>query len=111
MCELFYQAVQLIPNTITEYTISCTNDKGTSTLKIGILDELDDDGEISIAKIVTPYTYLILNKDIVHNFYISNRTSEYNVEDVQLIISLLEMGGYEPIIKTSYKTAFTTSKK
>jgi hypothetical protein len=100
--ELFYQAVNSIPEIITHYTISCKSKEGTSELQIGIFDDLDDEGEISVAKIVSPKCMLILNKEAVHNLYVANKTNYFDYETVNTIISLLYMGEDEPTIKTWY---------
>jgi hypothetical protein len=102
ICELFYQAINSIPNIITHYTISCKSKKGTSELQIGIFNDLDDEGEISVAKIVSPNCMLILNKEAVHNLYIANKTNYFDYETVNTIISLLYMDEDEPRIKTWY---------
>ena len=54
--------------------ITCTNNKGVSKLIIGILDDRDEDGEISVAKIVTPDSEYILNKYDVNHIYIANKS-------------------------------------
>ena len=108
--ELFYQAIQSIPSIITHYTISCTNDKGKSEIQIGVFNDLDDQGEISIAKIITPECMLILNKEAVHNLYIANKTKYYDYEIVNTIITLLYMGGSEPKIRTGFICAKRNSK-
>ena len=59
-CELVYNAVMLFPD-IYEYTITC---KGTYTtsIKIGFFDELDDNGEPTVAKISSYIGDYALNK-------------------------------------------------
>jgi len=102
ICELFYQAIQAIPHDITHYTITCTSNKGVSKVQLGVFDELDDDGEISIAKVMNPEFSVILNKEAVHNMYIANKSNFYNYEIVNTIMMLLYMDGYEPLIRTSF---------
>ena len=102
ICELFYQAVNNIPHVIKEYTITCTNNKGTNKLIIGVLDDLDDDGEISVAKVVTKDTEFILNKYDVNQIYIANRTKNSDEDVITSIMVLLYNCGHEPIIKTSF---------
>ena len=109
ICELFYQAVNSIPHLITEYTITCTNNKGVSKLIIGILDDVDDDGEISVAKIVTKDTEFILNKYDVNQIYIANRTKNSDEDVITSIMVLLYNCGHEPIIKTSFVSNFDKS--
>jgi intein-encoded DNA endonuclease-like protein len=102
ICELFYQAINNMPHLIKQYTITCTNNKGVSKLIIGILDELDDDGEISVAKIVTKNTEFILNKYDVNQIYIANRTRNSDEDVITSIMVLLYNLGHEPIVKTSF---------
>lgn len=111
ICELFYQAVNSIPHLITEYTITCRNNKGTTELKIGVLEDVDDDGEISVAKVVTPTTEFILNKFDVNQFYIANRSRHCNEETITAIMVLLYNGGHEPTIKTSFVATKTFVSK
>ena len=104
ICELFYQAVNSIPHDISIYTITTVNNKGKNQIVIGILDDLDDDGEISIAKIITPDCEFVLNKVDVHNIYIANRSQHHDKDIVNSIMMLLYMDGDEPSIKTSFKS-------
>jgi len=104
ICELFYQAIRSIPHDISEYTIHCTNNKGVNQIVIGIFDDLDDDGEIAVTKIITPDSIFVLNKVDVHNFYIANRSQHHDKDIINSIMMLLYMDGDEPRIKTSYKS-------
>jgi len=108
--ELFHQAVNSIPNDITHYTISCKSKLGTSELQIGVFDDLDDEGEISVAKIISPKCMVILNKEAVHNLYVANKTNYFDYETVNTIISLLYIGDDEPIIKTSFISSKRNTK-
>jgi len=103
ICELFNNAINSIPSIITEYTIICTNNKGISKLIIGVFDDIDDEGEISVAKIISSNNKYIMNKLCVNNMYIANKTHFHNHYIVDLLISLLYMNGYEPSIKTESK--------
>jgi len=103
--ELFYQAINSIPHDISEYTIHCTNNKGTTSILIGIFDELDDDGEIAVAKIFKKGSNAyILNKTEIHTLYIANRSQHHNKDIINSIMMLLYLDGHEPRIKTSYKS-------
>lgn len=102
ICELFHNAVNAVPHDIIEYTIECKNNKVKSKIIIGIFSDLDDDGEVSVAKIMSNDQTFILNKEQVHNLYIGNKTKMHNTEMVDNALYLLYMGGREPSIKTSY---------
>ena len=106
ICELFYQAINNIPHLIKQYTITCTNNKGVTKLIIGVLEDFDDDGEISVAKIVTKDTEFILNKYDVNQIYIANRTRNGDEDVITSIMVLLYNIGHEPIIKTSFVANF-----
>ena len=110
VCELFYQALQSMPHIITYYNITCTSNKGKSEIQIGVFDDIDDEGEISIAKIIHPECLIILNKEVVHNIYIANRSNFYDHETVSMIMMMLYMDGYEPTITTSFISAKRNTK-
>ena len=110
VCELFYNAINSIPDIITEYTINFVNDKGQNQIIIGVLDDIDDEGEISVAKVITPNTIFIMNKIHVNNFYIANKTQFYDHEIVDSVFALLYNDGYEPFITTNYKVNKTLTK-
>ena len=110
ICELFYQAIQSVPSIITEYTISCKNDKRTTHLVLGVFDELDCDGEACVAKIITEESVLLMDKDSVHNMYIANRTKFYNAEEIDKIMGLFYDAGSEPKISISYIVAKRDTK-
>jgi Ca2+-dependent lipid-binding protein len=110
ICELFYNAVQYFPH-ISEYTIECTNDKGVSTLSMGYYTELDDDNEMCLAKIKNKHFEMCLNKTDVQSLYIANRASHPEInETVNLVISSLYSSGYEPHVKTYFKSVICNSK-
>jgi hypothetical protein len=111
ICELFYQAINSIPHFIKEYTITCTNNKGTTKFIIGVLNDRDDDGEISVAKIVTKDTEFILNKYDVNHLYIANRTKQSDQDIITTVMVLLYNFGHEPIVKTSFVANFDKSNK
>ena len=90
-----------MPSIITDYTITCTSNIGTSTLTIGVFNEIDNEGEISVAKITTPKHKFLMNKICVNNMYVASQTKLYNHDLVDSLISLLYMDGHEPSIKTS----------
>jgi len=52
ICEIIYNAINLFPE-IEEYTISCSNENGTSHLKLGIFGELSDDGFQCLGKFIS----------------------------------------------------------
>jgi len=111
ICELFYQAINSIPHTITEYTITTVNNKVKNQIVIGLIDDIDDEGEISVAKVITPDHIFVLNKTDVHNIYIANRSNLHDKETVNSIMMLLYLDGNEPIVKTSYKAAKSKANK
>ena len=104
ICEMIFRAINNMPHIIKEYTIVCTNNKGKATIKIGISDELDGEGEISVLRVITPKKTYCLSKTDVNTIYIANRTNFYNEMMVHKFISILYGGpdGYEPLIKTSW---------
>ena len=111
ICELFYRAITSIPNIISEYTITCKNNLGTTLIKIGIFDELDDDGEKCVAKIVTPdYTYCLCKND-VHSIFIANRTNKPDEDVISSLMVLLYGNGHEPSVTTSWVSAKTLKKE
>ena len=110
ICELIYQALQNIPEIITEYTIICTNSKSTNTIVIGVLDDIDNDGEISVAKLITSSNVLVFNKEHVNTFYIANRSRFYDKQIVESVVKRLFDYGTQPVIKTSYKSAKRITK-
>jgi hypothetical protein len=103
ICELFFRAINTFnQGLIREYTITCTNNKGVVKVVIGVSDDLDNQGEISIAKIITPTTIVNMNKDDVNAVYTANRTNYYNQIIVNEFITMLYgMDGDEPLISTS----------
>ena len=111
VCELFHNAINSIPSIITEYTITCKNNKGINQIIIGVLDDIDDEGEISVAKVITPDSIFIMNKLHVNNFYIANKTNFYDHEIVDSVFVLLYNNGNEPSITTSYKVAKRLTKE
>ena len=111
ICELFYRAITSIPNTISEYTIKCENNLGTTLIKIGIFEELDDDGEKCIAKVVTStYTYCLCKND-VHSIFIANRTNRVDEDVISSLMVLLYGTGDEPRVTTSWVSAKSLKKE
>ena len=110
ICELFYNAVNYFPY-ISEYIIECTNDKGVSTLSMGYYTDLDDENEMCLAKLKNKHYEICLNKLDVQQLYIANRTNHTDVNDtVNLVISSLYTSGYEPTVKTYYKSIASKTK-
>jgi hypothetical protein len=111
VCELFHRAIKSIPNIISEYTITCRNSEGTTMIKLGLFDDLDDDGEKCVAKVVTPtFTYCLCKND-VHAIFVANRTNQVNEEVVTSLMVLLYGTGDEPILTTSWVSAKTFKKE
>jgi len=108
-CELVYNAVMLFPD-ITEYTIIC---KGTYTtsLKIGYFDELDDNGEPTVAKISSYIGDYSLNKQDFFQIFRANRDPDIDTDTVNSFVIMMIMDGNAPIIKTSYKSKPATKKE
>ena len=100
LCEIIYNAINLFPD-IYEYTISCI---GThqSTITIGFLNDLDDNGEPAIMKIKNHHGTHIINKEEVFQLYRYNRDPD--IEMTNTISLIMRLGGNIPIIKTSYKS-------
>jgi len=110
ICELFYQALQSIPHIITEYTITCVNNKCKNEIVIGVFDDIDEDGETTIAKIITEDSIFTLTKDNVHSLYVANRTNYNDDEIIDCVMMMLYMNGDEPKITTSYKSTKRLTK-
>ena len=104
ICELFYNAINSF-QLVCEYTIHCYNDIHTQiVLGVTDLDEVDDQNEICLCRIITPFRRYQLNKREIMEIYNANRVMTPNFECVNGIIICLMMGGEETTtIKTSYK--------
>jgi hypothetical protein len=88
ICEMVFRAINNFPNIIKEYTIKCTNNKGTCLIKIGISDHLDNEGELSVLTLITPFKTYYLNKTDVNTICISNRSNYYNKLTIYEFISM-----------------------
>ena len=104
ICELFHNAVYCFP-LVSEYIIHCYNEMHTQiVLGIGSLTELDDEGEICICRIITPFKVYQLNKREIMEIFNANKVTNPNFECINGIVVCLLMGGEENMkITTSYK--------
>ena len=111
ICELVYNAINNMNKTIREYTIICENDKGVVLIKIGMFDDLDNEGELSVLKIITSKKTYILNKEDVQTLYIANRSNYCNEFTILEVMVLLYNGGYEPFVTTRFISCKTFKKE
>jgi len=103
ICELFYKAMNSIPEIITQYTITCTTNKMSVSMVLGVSEgQFDSDGDVCIAKIVLDGMSFILSKNEINSFYIYNRTNSSDDITINRFMNLLYMDEQFPIIKTSY---------
>ena len=104
LCELVYNGINLFPE-VCEYVITCKNDIGTSFIAFGIYADLGEDGHPVMAKYINTYldeVYCLSLKDI-SDFYCNNRYHDVEQSMINIIVSLMLMGGKTPTITTSYK--------
>jgi len=112
ICEIIYNALNEIGETIDEYTIITKNSGGTVQINIGITEFVDEDiRKLSIFRIKTDdFTFSLSNEDI-EQIYIANRTVAYDYIIVNSFITYLYLDGNdEPTVKTSYKPIKKNSK-
>jgi hypothetical protein len=112
ICEIIYNALNEIGETIDEYTIITKNSGGTVQINIGITEFIDEDiRKLSIFRIKTDdFTFSLSNEDI-EQIYIANRTVAYDYIIVNSFITYLYLDGNdEPTVKTSYKPIKKNSK-
>ena len=102
ICELFYRAIRMFPE-ICEYTIETKNNVNKSILIIGVSDELDDQNEKSMCKVVTDFDTYVLNKFEIYTLYSGNKVNNPDYDTINALVISLQMGGEMPKITTSYK--------
>ena len=103
ICELIFQAINQFPYVI-EYTISCTNEVGTTHFKLGSFDDIGDDGHPCMAKFIglDPEDKYDLSLKDIKQVYCNNRYNDIDHDVVNTLVILLIMGGEIPKIKTGY---------
>ena len=88
---------------ICEYTIETKNNVNKSILIIGVSDELDDQNEKSMCKVVTDFDTYVLNKFEIYTLYSGNKVNNPDYDTINALVISLQMGGEMPKITTSYK--------
>jgi hypothetical protein len=102
ICELFYRAIRMFPE-ISEYTIETKNNVNKCILVIGVSDELDDQNEKAMCKVITDFDTYVLNKFEIYALYSGNKITNPDYDVINALIISLQMGGLMPKITTSYK--------
>lgn len=111
ICELIFHGINSIPHDVTEYTITLKTPVSMTQIIIGILDNYDDDNEISIIKFINKNGEVYpLNKTQVQNLYVANRCTFHDKELVDILLNALYLTDTEPVISTSYITTKKTGK-
>jgi len=89
----------MFPN-IERFTITCTNNTGTTSVIIGLFKEIDDDGFNCLMKIYDSDTdeVLTLNKKDIKNLYTFNRSIHSETYDIEIFMAMLIRGGDIPKI-------------
>jgi len=105
-CEMIYRAINMFPD-IVEYTITTKSNRGTSNFVLGYFeDTVTDDGNICMAKIISDD---IGNYDLslhdIKQLYNHNHAVEVDMGIIDCYTILMHMGGWDPIVKTSFKVA------
>ena len=88
---------------ITQYTIQCSNDITVAYMILGDCGEHDDQNEPGLCKVINDIDTFVLNKKELCEIFISNKTPDPNYDVINSLIISLQLGGYNPIVKTSYK--------
>jgi hypothetical protein len=113
LCELVYNAVNLFPE-ICEYTITSTNENGTSTLKLGYFENTgvnkffadDTGGEqfcMGIFKSNFDNERFYMRLSDIKAMYMANRHQDVDHMSVTAVIVSMFMCGSLPNITVSYK--------
>ena len=103
ICELIYNAINFFPD-VYEYTITCKNEQGTSTLCFAVFEDMCDDNHHCMAKLVTSDIEMYnLNLEEIKVLYMSNRHEGVDSFIVDTMVMLMCMGGNIPRVSTSYK--------
>ena len=102
VCEMFYNAIQMLSaSDVLEYTITFQNNKGISTMVLGNLDHVDDEGEISVCRVSNKFGDWYLNKAHVNDIYVANRVLS-DMQTVNALMCAVYLDGFEPLIQTSF---------
>lgn len=103
LCELVYNAVNLFPE-ICEYTITSTNENGTSTLKLGYFEGTGSD-ELCMGVFKSNFDneqfYMRLSD--IKAMYMANRHKDVDHMSVTAVVVSMFMCGSLPNITVSYK--------
>jgi len=110
-CELFYQALNALNVTVSEYIITSKNSKHTVDLVFGLSEDcMDDNYELSVVRVIGPEQRSKLSRANIYSMYLANRTEHCDQFLVSMFISYLYNGGEEPKITTRYIPYKTNSK-
>lgn len=111
ICELVYNAINLFPD-ISEYTITCKNEKGTSYLTFGSFKEHICEGHPCMGQFKGNFDskpfYLSLQD--IKSLYMANRYPGVDQETVNNIVVAMFMSGTLPKVTLSYKSAKSFTK-
>jgi hypothetical protein len=103
ICELIYNAINFFPE-ICEYTITCKNESGISTLCFAVFEEMSDDDHFCLGKFVsTDIDMYLLNLNEIKQLYMNNRNKDTDPFIVETLLMLMCMGGSIPTVTTSFK--------
>ena len=102
IAELIYNGIRLFPD-ICEYTITCKNNIGITSLVFTNFNELAADKHPCMAKLYSNKIYPLTCHDI-KDLYMFNRyhSTDDNIIN-KVVLLLLYTDGWDPVITTSYK--------
>jgi hypothetical protein len=116
VCELIHNAISMFPQ-ISEYTITCRNEIGISTLEISSKGFQDPDPAFTrtgMGRITNCTRSYILYEEDLHNMYIAARIKNQDLIDyhaLRFVCDLLYQNGQEPTMTTSFVTNSEWAKK
>ena len=110
ICEMVYNAIRSFPD-VSEYTIIFNN---TNLSKCYIVfgyfeNELDENNEPGLCKIITDYSSFMLSKEDIYSLYVSNKVVEPDYDIINSLMISLFVGGLNE--STSLSVSYVTNKK
>ena len=101
ICELIYQGVHMFPD-IIEYTIKLDHLNVCSYIKLGFFEELDENGDPCMVKIITAFKICYLSRKQIHALYTANRVMQPDFNTINNIMYILLLYETMPIITTDF---------
>jgi len=107
VCAIIYNGINMFPD-INVYTIEFTNNYGTTSLVFRDFCEVGEDRRPCLCKLYSmsssapDHQFYNLTLDDIKQLYCNNHYSHVENDTVNTLIVILHMGGWQPIIKTTF---------